>query len=80
MPRLFVFAGKMRWLAAAVLLNASLALDVRAQSPPNPLRPSSASPLMRIVPVPSDPPIIRPTAADDEVQSELPSIVPQVLG
>src|SRR3954466_8872673 len=80
MPRLFVFSGKMRWLAAAVLVNASLALEVGAQSPANPLRPSSAAPLMRIVPVPSDPPVIRHASADDELQSEPPSIVPQTLG
>jgi hypothetical protein len=80
MPRLFIFAGKMRWLAGAALLVASLALDARAQSPPNPLRPSAASPMMRIVPVPSDPPVVRTVSADDEPQSELPSIVPQSLG
>src|SRR5438874_1805988 len=84
MPRLFVFAGKMRWLAVALLVVASQALDMRAQlhaeSPPNPLRPGQASPMMRIVPVPSDPPVIRPAAADDELQSEPPSVVPQALG
>src|SRR5262245_40910772 len=79
MPRLFVFAGKMRWVAAIVLLMASPALRVRAQSPPNPLRPSPSTPTLRIAPVPIDPPVIWPASAIEE-QPEVPSVVPEKLG
>ena len=80
MPRSFVFAGKMRWLVPAVLLSAALALELRAQSPPNPLRPGPSSPILRIAPIPSDAPLVWSIAADDEPQPALPSVVPPALG
>ena len=70
-------------------MNASLALycaiaGAMARSraePVNPLRPAVTSGALRIVPVPSDPPVIRQVAAIDEGPGvELPSIVPPALG
>ena len=43
MPRSLVFTGKMWWLTSAVLLSVSLALELCAQSPLNPLRPGPSS-------------------------------------
>ena|SRR5438874_1783471 len=78
MPRSFVFSGKMRWLTLTMLISASLALDLCAQSPSNPLRPGASSPILRIVP--SDTPIAWASAADDQPMPEVPSVVPPSLG
>jgi hypothetical protein len=77
---LLEFAGKLRWPALIMLVSSSVAVELRAQSPANPLRPGLASPMLRIAPLPSNPPVAWASATDEQPAAEVPSVVPQTLG
>src|SRR5262245_35117200 len=74
MPRLFAISRKLL-LPALFLAIAGAGLSLRAD-PPNPLRPSElTSGTVRIIPLPVNPPVVAKRLADDEPESEVPSIV-----
>jgi hypothetical protein len=80
MPRLFASRKISIWLVAALLLAAGTTAVLRAEQPANPLRSlGTHTSTLRIVPVPSDPPIVLSslTAADPPVE---PQSAPPHLG
>jgi hypothetical protein len=80
MPRFFHLRGRIACSALALACAVGWALAARAE-PVNPLRPALTASAMRIVPVPSDPPAIRPVAAwEDMPGSGLPNSGAQALG
>src|SRR3954451_3006443 len=79
MPRFFLLRGRVACPALALIAALRCALETPAQ-PANPLRPAGSSGALRIVPVPSDPPAVRPMAAWEDVPArEGAAVGPQAL-
>src|SRR5262245_26455147 len=81
MPRLFGFLARRGAWLALVIAGAGLVALVRAEGPVDPLRPGPSSPVLRVAPVPSDPPVRWQSLGIDDGQATGPSsVVSQELG